>query len=353
MVLGIYLKKVEIESFVKSFLVFFLSQTLLISALYFMQYKKELQTLDGLLFSEMRICSFDLKCPNFSIDFASLENDKLYKLHKSKNRLSSFFPIPGSTQNALEIYLPQEKYSIEINTLKKDIVFNFIATVLVIFILSLVFSFYTLFPLKNALRLTEEFIKDILHDVNTPLSTLRLNISMLKNEIGENSKIQRVENSVQNILNLQNNLRSYLDNHDLQRESFSLKEFLIQRVEYIDKTYKNITFNVDIKIDKNISTNKNALARIIDNLLSNGAKYNKHNGLVTLTMQKDTLKIIDTGKGIENPSKVFRRFYKEQTRGVGIGLHIVKKLCDELNIGITVKSQINKGSTFFLNLQKL
>ncbi|HIE35094.1 MAG TPA: ATP-binding protein, partial [Campylobacterales bacterium] len=55
-------------------------------------------------------------------------------------------------------------------------------------------------------------------------------------------------------------------------------------------------------------------------------------------------------KGIKKPDKVFDRYYKEQDRGIGIGLHIVKKLCDELMIPIHIKSKENKGTEIGLNL---
>ncbi len=63
--------------------------------------------------------------------------------------------------------------------------------------------------------------------------------------------------------------------------------------------------------------------------------------------------IKDTGKGIKHPEKVFTRFYKEQERGIGIGLHIVKKLCDEMKIPIRLESEVNVGSTFELDLSAL
>lgn len=69
-----------------------------------------------------------------------------------------------------------------------------------------------------------------------------------------------------------------------------------------------------------------------------------------MAQEKKLLSIKDSGKGIANPSKIFNRFYKEQERGIGIGLHIVKKLCDELKIGIDVKSELGVGTTFTLKL---
>ena len=317
-----------------------------------MDYKKELHNLDARLFAQMSICSFNLSCEEYTIDFAPLQESKLYKLHKTQKRVSTYFSIPGSSQNALEIYLPKKEYTELIDALLSDLRLKFIIVVFILILLSVLFSLYTLSPFKNALRVTEEFIKDILHDFNTPLSTLRLNISMLKSSLGENSKIERMERSVETILSLQSNLRSYLINHAMQKEMFDLSEFLNERILFIDKIYRDIHFSIQVP-QTEIKTNREAFTRVIDNLLTNAAKYNKKNGSVRLTLEHKTLKIQDTGKGIKNPKRVFDRFYKEQARGIGIGLHIVHKLCEELHIPIELESEVNKGTTFSLHLKAL
>lgn len=348
------MKKVEKESLYKSFLLFFILQTILVGALFYKDYKKGVQGLDEQIFSKMRLCSYSLKCKEFQIAFVPSNKYELYTLYKSGNSLSSFFPIPNATKNNLKIYLLEADYLKRVDSLQKEIFLNFSIVLIIIFLISIVFSIYTLSPLRNALHLTEEFIKDILHDFNTPLSVLRLNSTMLKDEIGENPKIKRMQNSIQNILNLQSNLRAYLQSHATQKESFELGFFLKERIDLIEANYKSIKFivnneNINIEVD----TNKDSFARIVDNLLSNAAKYNNKDGTVTIKFQNNNLLIEDTGRGIKNPKKVFDRFYKEQARGIGIGLHIVKKLCEELDINISLQSKVGQGSTFILNLQKI
>ncbi len=318
-----------------------------------MQYKTEVESLDASIFKDMRICSFNLQCPEYEIDFAAYDTKKLYHLVKSSQRVSAFFTISGSEKNILEIFLSRQKYESEIEQLQHTIVKELVMTLVVVLGLSALFSLYTITPLRNALRLTEEFIKDILHDFNTPLSTLRLNTSMLKSELPQNSKIRRIENSVQNILNLQSNLRAYLHNHATQKEKFNLYQLLKERVDLIDKNFRDITFYIDASTEVEIETNKESFERIVDNLLSNAAKYNKKDGSVHLRVKEKNLEIEDSGKGIKNPKRVFERFYKEQARGIGIGLHIVKKLCDELAITIKLESELEKGTIFSLSFEKL
>lgn len=324
------------------------------ASLFYINYTKEVKTFDDNLFTQMRLCSFDLKCERFKIDFVPLQQQEHYTLYKDSRGLSSYFPIPGANDYLMEFHLPLDDYNRELHTLQSGAIWEFIAVLAVIFIISTLFSIYALYPLRNALVLTQEFIKDILHDFNTPLAALRLNSAMLKREIGENDKITRIEQSVQNVLDLQKNLRSYLHDHAHQKEIVELKSLITQRVDMLVKNYPDIHFDVTMETTR-INTNPEAFTRILDNILSNAAKYNRQNGSVSATFEQatSTLRISDTGKGIKNPKRIFERFYKEQERGIGVGLHIVKKLCDELKIKISVESQVSRGSSFALNLSAL
>ncbi len=350
-----FLSKVELESFLKSFILFFSSLGVLTAVLFYINYTKNLQTLNEKLFNEMRLCSYDLKCEKFTIKFLEKNKQKLYTLYQNDDGLRSYYPIPNSQKYIMLLKFSKENYLKEIHKLQNQAIVNFLIVLGVILLLSILFSVYALYPLRNALLLTQEFIKDILHDFNTPLATLRLNTSMLKKELNDNEKLMRIEQSVQNVLHLQEHLRSYLFNHDMQKEKFELTKILQEQIQMLEKNYPGITFIIEVKKPITLYSNKKALIRIVNNILSNAAKYNSTKGSVTVSYNKNsqTLFIKDTGIGIKNPKMIFERFYKEQERGIGIGLHIVKKLCDELDIGIEVQSSKGDGTTFQLHLKKL
>ena len=120
----------------------------------------------------------------------------------------------------------------------------------------------------------------------------------------------------------------------------------------IEKNYPYLEYIVIMNKEIKIYQNRKSFIRIVDNLISNASKYNKKEGNITLLYDetKKNLIIKDTGYGIKNTKLVFNRFYKEQKEGVGIGLHIVKKLCDELNINIEIKSDKNVGTIITLTL---
>ncbi|MCJ7765196.1 MAG: hypothetical protein MUP09_04570 [Thiovulaceae bacterium] len=88
---------------------------------------------------------------------------------------------------------------------------------------------------------------------------------MLRRELGQNDKIVRIEQSVQNLLDLQHNLRSYLHDHAMQKEDTALKHLIEKRLLILEKNYPNITFMVSIE-PLQLHANREAVPRIIDNL---------------------------------------------------------------------------------------
>ena len=348
------MKRVEAESFIKSFSLFFISLCLLFGAYIYLDFKEKGKLLDESILSEMRLCSFNLKCEQFELDFALVDEEKLYTLTKDSLGVHSFFPISQSTKNVLKFTYANKSYTMKKREILKATIQYILITLLIIIIISALFSFYALHPLRSALRLTEEFIKDILHDFNTPLAALRLNISMLKSEVGESKKILRIEQGIDNILGLQENLRGYLHQHSREKESFDIKELVKQRILPLESLFPHITFKAEVQ-PLELYTNKDAFTRVLDNLLSNAAKYNHDKGKVEVVLMEgeNILVIKDTGKGIVSAQKIFGRFYTEQERGLGIGLHIVKKLCDEMKIKISVESEVGVGSVFTLDLSVL
>lgn len=332
-------------------MVFFVSLALLGGILVYFEYLKQEREIEVELFTKMKLCSFDLKCTQFDFDFVPLQSTKLYQLIVMEQERYALFSIPRNYNYALKLSFSQNKFEDLVYQIRITLLEYYLLLLIVSAILSILFSIYALSPLRRALRLTEEFSRDILHDLGTPLSALRLNVSQLSISEEESRRINRIKQSIEAIVALGDNLRNYLDEHERQIEIFEVSDVVYKRVEMVQKLYADIHFTIQSSSFK-INTNQDAFIRIIDNLLSNASKYNTKKGTVDIKIDSltKTLTIKDTGNGITHLEKIFDRFYKEQERGVGIGLHIVKKLCDEMKIQITVESKIGVGSSFTLHL---
>jgi len=136
-----------------------------------------------------------------------------------------------------------------------------------------------------------------------------------------------------------------------KNSTFLAKEVIEEQVAFFMPLYDYLDWNTDIT-ELTLHTDKKAFARILYNLLSNACKYNTNKGSVKITLIQNKLVIQNDSHGIKNPQKVFERFYKESDRGLGIGLHIVDKLCREL--GITKRLDLQGNTvTFTLDLTQL
>ncbi len=348
------LKSVERESLVKSFFLYFLSLSLLMSLILYKNYDSDTKELDEKLYTQMRLCSFDLKCTQFEFDFIQADKAQTYQFLEGKEGPFALFNIPNEENVFLKLLYPQRAYQSAQYSIMMHHLYNYLLLVFVLALISALFSWYALRPLRQALILSDEFIKDILHDFNTPLASLRLNSALLHKEFAENKKIGRIEQAVQTILDLQNNLRDYIHDSPLQYEQIQLDTLLEERIRYFSDTYSSLGFSQNLE-PLFIHANRDAFTRIIDNIISNAVKYNKPNGTIQIILKADTqiLCVQDSGKGIKEPKKIFERFYKEHERGLGIGLHIVKKLADSMQIPIRVESTLNVGSTFCLDLKAI
>jgi signal transduction histidine kinase len=302
---------------------------------------------------EMKLCAYTIQCEGLKTDFVEKAEDKEENiLYQSKKDFYSYFKVPTVEKFLMKIVYPKASYFPRVEKLKERTYKKFLFYSIFAALVSFFFSLYALMPLRKALHLNEEFVKDILHDFNTPISSMLINLKLFKREIGENQKIQRLENNIETILSLQNNLQIFLKGIPTQLEAYDLKTLVENRVNYFKILHPDITYSIEM--NKTIlNANKDAFTRILDNLLSNAGKYNRSNGKVTIRLDGERLSIEDTGKGIKDPTKVFDRYYKEQDRGIGIGLHIVKKLCNELGISLKINSKEDEGTTVVLGLSQI
>jgi signal transduction histidine kinase len=130
---------------------------------------------------------------------------------------------------------------------------------------------------------------------------------------------------------------------------------------------KNIDIDLSIGKNFNLEFSKYELERIIDNTFSNALKYSNKDTFIEIVIDSDLdndtstkeenfyIEIIDQGIGIENPNEIFNPYYqqKDDNKGLGLGLNIVKEICDKYEIKIEVKSQKNNTSFKYIFPNKI
>ena len=324
-----------------------------VATLTWLDYSRSVDALDRTIAHEMQVCSYDLSCPEYRFDFVDLNTSTLNRLARTaRGDLYTDFSIPDSKRYALRIRLPKPGYEARIETIAREALGRFALALLAVALLALLFSWYALRPLRRAFSMMEEFVRDILHDFNTPLSTIRLNLAMLRRR-DDAPELERIEKGVQTIVDLQQNLHDYLEQVASNARRIDLARFVKERADLIKSAYPSVRFDIDLP-PVTLMADPKALARILDNLLDNAAKHTRQSRItIRYEIDADKLTIEDDGPGIRKPSRVFRRHYKEGEKGSGLGMHIVKKLCDAMGIGIGVDSRPGEGTRITLEFGAL
>jgi two-component system OmpR family sensor kinase len=321
----------------------------LISIFYF-YYKVEKEHLDRELVLEMKNYSLFFDDDRFDIDVVSLKKStkSFYELYHDTKHIYILVPLPESREDAIKVFYPLLNYNKLLHKTKISLFRQFFMLSFIAIFISVLFSFYVLSPLRKSLQLLEMFIKDIIHDLNTPLTSILINLKMME----DTEEVENISKSAKTISMLQNNLDSYLKEKTFEREKFDLKKIVQEQVDFFAPIYDYLHWDIHIKSSV-IKSDPSAFARIIYNLLSNACKYNTSDGFIKVRLENNTLSISnDSYNGIQNPSKAFERFYKENERGLGIGLHIVEKLCTQLEI--EKRLEVNKNIvTVYLDLSQI
>ena len=214
---------------------------------------------------------------------------------------------------------------------------------------------------NNLVASQDKFLKNAIHEINTPLSIIITNIDLFKLKFTKNKYLTKIEAGSKIIHNIYNDLTYLIKkdriNYPLSKINFS--EFLTSRIDFFDEIALGNELFIKYEIQDNIILNFNEtqLQRICDNNLSNAIKYSYKdtNILVKLYEEKNNiiLSIQNNSDTIENPKKLFDRFYRENESrgGFGLGLNIIKEICDYYKIDIQIFS-LNNQCTFTYTFKK-
>lgn len=228
---------------------------------------------------------------------------------------------------------------------------------------------------KNKFK--NEFLVNLTNDIKKPVNTILsvnniLNINQTKynSEYVSNytklvkqncNRLTRLLNNIEEIYNIDN--RIYDMNLSKCDIVCLIKDIVEKSKTYTDEKNLKLKFSSNIK-EKYTIIDKDKIEKIILNLLSNSIKFTDKDGdiLIDLLIENEIIKIgvIDSGVGIPNDklNLIFENFEQVDrslsrgTEGAGVGLSLVKKLADLHNAKIEVKSEVGKGSAFYIILDE-
>ena len=296
-----------------------------------------------------------------------------------ENANNTFFSIPlfandfYNNSGLLIVNFPDKK-SFLINSMWLLLATTF--TFILIIALSFGVSFFIILRQKKLDELKTDFINNMTHEFKTPVATISLASQMLKSpKVIENpEKI----NNYANIIDEENKRLSGHIENVLQAARFEKGEFKLTLAEInVNDLMSDICDSLQLRIQNEhgvLTTHflaKNAmiwadkfhLTNAFYNILENSIKYKSDRPIAIEVTTKDTttgvlIAIKDNGIGIskENQKLIFEKFYRVPTgnihnvKGFGLGLSYVKAILDNHHATIKVDSEIDKGTTFYINL---
>lgn len=244
----------------------------------------------------------------------------------------------------------------------KKIVFRELAALIILCILILgavvwlfVLTVKNLIKQQKQVEILHTAVDNISHEFRTPIATLKVaSKSLKKNWNKENLPL--IDRQI-----------SRLEHLMLRLENPSDKELIPIEKEEWDYCTQDLQFlhpNVEIIIENEISgplfLHKTDMETILKNLCENSVKYGATKIIVEVKNAGNRLSVsvCDNGLGIDKKEHkaVFEKFYRVQsnnihnTKGLGLGLFLVKNLVQKYNGEILLESELNKGTVFKIEL---
>lgn len=245
---------------------------------------------------------------------------------------------------------------------------------LVFLVILMLGAFYVVRSLKREwriARLQRNFLLAVSHEMRSPIAAMKLYLQTLQKR---DLEVAKKETVIQGALASADRLRDLTDNImtalriedgslELQIQNMDIVPLTKEIVHVLEQTLaKAHQIKLELPNSCHVHLDAQAYRSIVGNLLENAIKYSKEGSTIHVRLDPEhcTLQVQDEGLGIgpKEQRMVFQRFYRsgnEETRsstGTGLGLYIVKSLCEDMGGSIQLDSELGKGSTFAITFPK-
>lgn len=250
-----------------------------------------------------------------------------------------------------------------------------------IFVLIIIILAFGLFLIINAVnneiklsKLKSHFITTVSHEFKSPLASIRQMAEMLEHDRVPTAErkqkyYQGIVQQSERLSHLIENILNYSKMEEKQKVFQFQKADLVPMIEDVVESFENFMsvkgFNINYSKTGDIPEfcfDKEAMEQVLHNLLDNACKYSGNSKNIEVNLERKNEQVLisikDYGLGIkkEDQDKIFNRFYRvgneltQKVKGSGIGLTIVKQIVEAHEGKITVESEPDQGSTFFIAL---
>ena len=242
-----------------------------------------------------------------------------------------------------------------LKTLQQTVLKAMIIAAILIAIVAWMLSSLFMKPVRQKVEQIERFINDVTHELNTPITALSMATNQaIKQESYTEKTLKNISISTKQLYDIYSSL-TYLNFTNMKEEGTAIDtaEVLQKSIAYYQPLCESKRITIDAALEKHIFTIPEAqLQLLFGNLIGNAIKYSPAGSRMTLRLNGGIFSIKDEGIGIESEKQkeIFKPFKRgtEYSGGFGVGLSIVKSICDEYGIEIELDSVQGGGTEFRL-----
>ncbi len=262
---------------------------------------------------------------------------------------------PREHLNIKYVVAQSDTLSHALEKLKMTVITVMLVVALLLSIIAWILSKLFMKPLRQKVEQIERFINDVTHELNTPITSLSMATNQaLKIDKCTTKTLKNISISTKQLYDIYSSL-TYLNFSDKKEvsEVLDISKVLQESISY----YAPLCDSKKIKVEVDIETTmfnipQVQLKLLYGNLIGNAIKYSPVNSTLKLSLKERVFCIQDEGIGIEEAKQkeIFDKFKRgtEYSGGFGVGLSIVKSICDEYGIRIELDSVPDKGTEFRL-----
>jgi signal transduction histidine kinase len=223
--------------------------------------------------------------------------------------------------------------------------------------------------LRELDQLKDEFLSTVSHELRTPLTVILGLAEVLRGPAAaeREDRTELLERIFTNASDMRRMVEQLLDYSRLEAGKVTLeirplplRDAILRCVDHAHGILGARRSAVDVPEGTKVQADEHGFERILSNLLTNAAAYSPEHSTVRVTATAEngiaTISVQDEGVGIPaaEQSRIFERFYRgsqrSRGRGTGVGLAVVCRYVELLGGGVSVESELGRGSTFAFTL---
>jgi signal transduction histidine kinase len=201
------------------------------------------------------------------------------------------------------------------------------------------------------------FTATIAHEVRNPLSAVRLTVQLLARRTGDDPGVRLIMEELERLDLIVDELLAFSKGMQVTPQRCDLREVAEDVARLLRRQAEHAGAEIVITGTSTVSADPARMRQLLMNLLLNAIqavqtmKSENHQGIVTIALQADGLRVSDNGPGVDPKlaARLFEPFMTNRAAGTGLGLHLAKSIAEAHGAVLRLDSAHKPGASFALS----